>query len=203
MYGPIWRTKSGKYMQSKSALTFAAIAVAVLAPSAKAQSLIGSTVEFGNYYPTSSSPISSKVSSLVGGNVEFTNIGSLSLPGFVVANADIDVSASQIYIDYSWSGTSASGAFNGYVFNFSNLGASSISGVSLASSTTLPPNKVGLSFDADSVFISLPSTTVSSSSVLAVNVLLTPVPEPMSSALFVAGGIALLAKRMVNRSKKA
>lgn len=182
-------------MQSKSCLISVAIASSLLATAANAQSLTGATVEFGVYYPTPSSPISSKVSATVGDDVEFKSIGKLNLQGYVVADADVDISANQIYIDYSWSGTSASGGFNGYVLNFSNLVDQSITGVSIASSTTLPLNNIALSYDADSVFISLPGTTASPSSILAVDVQVASVPEPESIALFVFGGVVLLARR--------
>ena len=182
-------------MHFKSCLISVGIASNLMATAANAQSLIGATIEFGAYYPTPSSPISNKVSATVGDNIEFTSIGNLNLAGYVVADADVDISASQIYIDYSWSGASASGGFNGYVFNFSNLGGQKITGVSLASSTTLPLNNIGLSFDADSVLISLPGTTVSPSSILAVDVQVASVPEPAAFALFVVGGVVLLASR--------
>lgn len=188
-------------MSGKSVFLAAVVASSMLSSAANAQSLLGSTVEFGVYYPTSTSPISSQVSAKVGVGVEFTQIGNLNLPGWIVANADVDISANRIDFDYAFNGTTSNGAFNGYVFNFSNLGGQTITGVSLASETNLPLDNISLSFDADSVLLSLPATAISSSSVLAVDVQLAPVPEPATTYLLLAGGL-LVASTMRVRGRK-
>ena len=189
-------------MFGKSSYCAAMVASCFISTAVNAQSLVGSSVEFGVYYPTSTSPISTKVSATVHGDIEFTQIGNLNLPGWIVANADVDVSETRIFIDYAFNGTTASGAFNGYVFDFSNLNGQTITWVSLAGETTLAPNNVSLSFDSDSVWISLPGTAISSSSILAVDVQLAPVPEPATAALILAGGlmIATTVRRRARRS---
>lgn len=187
-------------MLSRSVYGAAVVALCCGPLGASAQSLLGSTVEFGVYYPTPTSAISTKVSTTVQDGVEFSQIGNLNLPGWIVANANVDISANRIHFDYDFSGTTSSGAFNGYVFDFSNLGGQVITGVSLGNDTNLPVNQISLSSDADSVLISLPRTTISPSSVLSVDVQLAPVPEPATTSLLLAGGLLIAALRC--RSKK-
>lgn len=180
----------------------AVIASCVFSAGLHAQTLLGSTVEFGVYYPSPTSPISQVVSTTVSDGVEFTGIGALNRPGWFVADADVDVSASSILFDYSGAGTTANGAFNGYVFNFENLGGYFITGIELDGATTFAPDRVSLSFEPNSVFISIPNTPFSPSSVLAVNLQIAPVPEPATASLMLAGGL-LIAAAARRRSKVA
>ena len=173
------------------ALSSALVVSCALSTGVCAQSLLGSTVEFGAYYPTPSSPISHKVVATVNDGIEFTQIGSLNLPGWWVGNADVDISADRIHFDYASSGTSSNGAFNGYVFNFQGLGGQAITGVTLDGATNLPIGSVSLQFDSDSVLISIPNTPFSPDSVLAVSIQLAPVPEPGAVSMLLAGGLLL------------
>ena len=171
-------------MRINSNLSFA-IAMIVSTTAAYGAGVDGANVNFGVYYPTSTSPISQQVNAVVGTGVEFQNIASLANPGFIVGNANVDISATQISFDYLTNLTTAKGSFNGYILNFSGPGVPAITGVSLDSATNINPVSINLSYDSNSVFISLPNVLLTPDSFLVVN--LQPVPEPETYAMLLAG----------------
>jgi hypothetical protein len=164
--------------------------------------IVGANVNFGVYMPTSTSPISQQVDTVVGPGIELHNIANLALPGDRVADANVDFSATQISVTYLENIMSVGGSFNGYVMNFSGAEIPTITGVSLNSSTNIDSNSITLSFDSNSVFISLASVPLTPGSLLVVDVTL--VPEPETYAMLLAGlGLMSFWTRRHNRRNDA
>jgi hypothetical protein len=178
---------------------FSLIMMLVTATSTHAAGIEGANVNFGVYMPTSTSPISQQVDTVVGPGVELHNIANLALPGDRVADANIDFSATQISISYLENIVSVGGPFNGYVINFSGTEVPAITGASVNSATNIDNNSIALSFDSDSVFISLASVPLTPSSLLVVDVSLVPEPEAYAMLLARLGLIGFLSHRTRKR----
>jgi hypothetical protein len=134
------------------------------------QGLEGATVNFGVYLPTPTTPISTSLNAVVNAAVEFPEIGNTSLPGrFFTINADVDVSARQIVIDYSQFARASSAAFNGYVLDFFGNNIPKITGASLGVGSTFSPTQVGLNFDEDSVFINVANLSITPDSRIVID----------------------------------
>jgi hypothetical protein len=165
------------------------------ATSTHAVGIDGANVNFGVYMPTTTSPISYQVDTVVGPGIELQSIANLALPGARVANADIDFSATQISINYLENILAVGGPFNGYVINFSGAEVPAITGASVNSSTNIDSNSIALSFDSDSVFISLARVPLTPSSLLVVDVALVPEPETYTMLLAGLSLIGFLSRR--------
>jgi hypothetical protein len=141
-----------------------------LPPLPPPQGLEGASVNFGVYLPTPTSPISAALNGVVNSAVEFPEIGNTSLPGrFLTINADVDVTARQIIIDYAQFARASSADFNGYVFNFFGNNIPKITGASLGAGSTFLPTQVGLSFDEDSVFINVANLSINPDSQIVID----------------------------------
>jgi hypothetical protein len=186
--------RTGDFMKALYGVLIATVSALGLSQ-AYAAGLDGSTVTFGVYYPTPTTPISQVVSTTVGSGIEFSNIDSLALPGWIVAKADVDVSQSQILIDFDWTGTGASGSFNGYVFEFSGPLNTTILNATLNPLTSLVNGAVTVTFDSNTIWLNLPLSTVNPSSQIVVDVVATAVPEPTTAILLGTGAAALLIAR--------
>lgn len=174
---------------------FCSVVMLFAAASAHAVGFDGANVNFGVYMPTSTSPISQQVDTVVGPGIELHNISNLALPGARVADADVDFSATQISVAYLEDIISVGGSFNGYVMNYSGAEVPAITGVSLNSSTNIDSNLIALSYDSDSVFISLARTPLTPDSLLVVDVALVPEPETYAMLLAGLGLIGFLSRR--------
>jgi hypothetical protein len=134
------------------------------------QGLEGANVNFGVYLPTPTSPISAPINAIVNSTVEFPEIGNTSLPGrFFTINADVNVTARQIIIDYSQFARASTAAFNGYVFDFSGNNIPTITGVSLGAGSSFSPTQVGLNFDSDSVFVNVAGLSINPDSQIVID----------------------------------
>lgn len=164
----------------------------------QAQGLVGSTVTGGVYCcqaPTDANLITNLVTATVGAQVEFPASAFQSTNGEQLTSETIDVAANSIDIVYNEANTTADGAFNGYVLDFT--GAPGIASVSVNPLSTLSPTS--LSWDADSVFINVASQTLPLDSRLLLNVL--AVPEPATGAMLLAGMVLLgLSRRQRGKS---
>jgi hypothetical protein len=133
--------------------------------------LDGAGVEFAVHCCASSSTFNQRsdlLTSTVGNGVEFPSIEE---SGFQIAAADIDISSTQIEINYIKSARFGTGKFNGYVFEFTSIrNLADIKGVSLNSATTLRSGAVQLSFESNTVRISLAGQRVTSRSRIVVDV---------------------------------
>jgi Bacterial pre-peptidase C-terminal domain len=134
------------------------------------QGLEGANVNFGVYLPTPASPISASLNAVVNSAVEFPEIGNTSLPGrFFTINADVNVTARQIIIDYSQFARASSADFNGYVFDFSGNNIPTITGAFLGAGSSFSPTQVGLSFDSDSVFVNVAGLSINPDSQIVID----------------------------------
>jgi Bacterial pre-peptidase C-terminal domain len=141
-----------------------------LPPLPPPQGLEGANVNFGVYLPTPTTPISTSLNAVVNSAVEFPEIGNTSLPGrFFTINADVDVNARQIIIDYSQFARASSADFNGYVFNFAGNNIPTITGAFLGAGSTFSSTQVGLSFDNDSVFVNVANLSIAPDSQIVID----------------------------------
>jgi hypothetical protein len=111
-----------------------------------------------------------------------TNTGGLQIFGF-----NLDIHTDSFQTTYTDAGRTGSGSFNGYVLDFS--GAPTIQNISLNPVSTFSSSQVDLTFDADTVSVSLPGVVVTVGSQLIVDIQFAaaPIPEPATYALMLAG----------------
>lgn len=179
-----------------------AVTVTVLAlgasPFANSMGLDGTRVTITGYCctaPIPSNAFTHPKSATVGPGVEFPS-GSLTTTTLSIITSDVDVGSSAIDIRYTTTAVAAAGAFNGFVFDFEDLTSHAISGVRLNSLSTFAPADVGLSFDRDSVYYSGAGLSFAPTSRVLIDIDLSPVPEPSSGGLYIAG-FSLLAARIL------
>jgi hypothetical protein len=108
----------------------------------------------------------------------FSPIGS-----YFVIPISIDVNVTSIDFDYTDFSSAAPGAFNGYVFVFSD--APEIISAAVNPLSTFSPTS--LDFTSDSVFVNAASLSFTPDSRLVVDLRLAAVPEPSPTALFAIG----------------
>ncbi len=137
----------------------------------------GAKVQLASYCctnPTESNRISDVLIAVVGSETEFPLIENSdnNTDGLRVVDADVDINNTQIEIDYAKTTTLASGLFNGYVFDFGPIGTiPDIKSISLNSATTFDESDIDLSFDSDTIRISLPGQRITPDSLILVDVL--------------------------------
>jgi hypothetical protein len=122
---------------------------------AMAPGLDGASVTLVAYYPTLSTPISQQLTATVGPTVEFPDIENDALPGYELAEANVDVGPSSIDIEYHQSPSivAPSAAFNGFVFSFSPTTSPAIQGASLDASSTYNASQVIITFSPHTVSV--------------------------------------------------
>lgn len=130
---------------------------AASAPPGLTSAQVDFTVHCCTAPPTDDNRISDTVSAMVGPAVEFPAISRL---GNSVIPADIDMTNDTIEIRYERAMRSSAGAFNGYVFEFASDGFPAIQGAVLDPQSTLTPEQVQVSFDDSTVFINIPSVSI-------------------------------------------
>lgn len=168
---------------------------------ASAVGLDGAEVDFAVYCCAEATEFNRKsdvISAVVGSTVEFLSIEN---SGFRIASADINVSSTQIDVQFTQSARFGTGAFNGYVFDFRSIkNFSKIRGVSLNAATTLRSSGVDLSFDSDTIRISLPGQRITSRSRIVVDISFTSNESQFnpSSASVPLGNNQCIARYSVN-----
>ena len=133
--------------------------------------LDGVEVEFAVYCcsnSTESNRTSDVLSAVVGSEIEYPFIEN---SGGSVISAHINISNSQIDVDYTKFSTTANGSFNGYVLNFKPISDfPEIESVSVNSATTFNPSVINLSFDSDTIRMSLPGQRVTPDSRILIDI---------------------------------
>lgn len=155
---------------------------ALLAFSANASLLDGLTLNYQYYFPDSFSAYSnaSNGSFVVGPGVEVSNI--------VDNVGTMDVSDTQIVIQFTSSSSFTPGSFNGFVL--SGLSPSGFTGVTLDAASTMPGfTQADLAFTTDSISANWADLSFSAGQevILDVGGSVAAVPEPDTYALMLAG----------------
>jgi len=177
----------------------AAIVIAGLAGiiDAHAVGLDGKTVSVG-VYTTHFGPLtlaSNTATATVGSSVEFP-VGSLmSTVTSNVIPVSIDLTPTTIDFHYPNGAQATATSFNGYIFNFPDLGVPGITGVSVDPLSTLSP--VGFSFTADSVRVNVEGLSIPRNTDIILDITVAAVPEPNDLVLMLVGlGVAgVMARR--------
>lgn len=136
----------------------------------------GAEVQFAVYCctnPTESNRRSDVLLARVGSETEYPLIenSANNTGGLNVIDADIDINNSQIKIDYAETTTFSSGLFNGYVFDFGPIGSfPDIRSIRVNSATTFDERDIDLSFDSDTIRISLPGQSITPDSLILIDV---------------------------------
>jgi hypothetical protein len=176
----------------------AAIVAALACTGSWAQGLTGSTSTTAVYCcsaPTEASRISNFVNAVVGPGVEVP-AGALVPSGSLgVIPVTMDFTGTSIRVTYTANSTAATGAFNGYLFQFA--GAPAITAVTLDPASTFIPT--GFGFTANSVFFNASGLSIASGATSILNV--STVPEASTVALMLAGLAAVGA--LVRRRRDA
>lgn len=171
-----------------------ALAAAALAPSAHAQSLVGSQVTAAGYCcsaPTPADQATNAATATVGAATEFPEGSFTSLSsGLSTLPVAIDVGSNYIRLVYSAGGLANAGGFNGYVFTFDN--APTITRATLDPSSNYDPT---VSFAGNRIFLNEAGLTLSPGSTAMIDLTTCtpapPVPEPATYAMLL-GGLGVL-----------
>ena len=150
------------------------------ASGASTQSFEGSTLDFQYYFPTSGSPYSGadNGSFVVGPGVEVTDIASV---------ATLDVSGTNILVDFTLDSSWTSAAFNGWVLSDQTDSLAAILGVTINPATNLGGFSLSnVSWTGDSITVNWQGLTFDANTIVSLDVAFnedTPVvPEPATWA---------------------
>ena len=154
-------------------------------------------------YPTIDNLISSPVVSIVGDSVEFINLDEYSLPGYIVADVEVDVSDTSITWLFNNSG--GFGAFpnaslNGHVLTDISDSIPSISGVYI--DPTISNFELDLSriiFTENQIFLNVAGLSIDEGSVLKADVSFVPVP---ASLWLLLSGLGIIGRFRGKNEKK-
>lgn len=183
----------------KSLVVLAAAAAATLSSNANAVLLDGATITYQYYYPNSGSPYAGadNGNKVVGAGIEVSNIAD--------STGTIDISDTNIFVDFTTSTSWNGAAFNGWVITdvFNTIGA--FTSVTINGATNMVGfSAANVSWTADSITVNWqglsfdPNTVVS----LDINGAGGAVPEPTTWAMMVAG-IAMVGGALRTRKSKA
>lgn len=171
--------------------------------SAFAIGLDGNQVTIAGYCcsgPVEADRFTEFVTRTVGDSIEYPS-GTIkvikSLRDLITSN--VDISTTSIDIDYTMASSTAPGSFNGYVFEFAGVNLPRITGFTLSPLTTFAANDIDVTFDNNTVGISLPNVIITADSRIHVDLTLAPVPEPETYAMLLGGlGLLWTARKWVN-----
>lgn len=182
----------------QKALTALALATS---SAAGAQSFDGSTLDYQYYFPNSGTPYpdSSNGSFVVGPGIEVANVSD--------NRATLDVSGSNIFIDFVDTSNWGPASFNGWILSDQTNNLSAILGVSIDPSTNLGGFSLSnISFADDSIAVNWQGLGFTESTIVSLNVTFgdAAVPEPSTWAMMLLGfGAAGLALRRGREPKLA
>lgn len=179
-------------------LMFASLVVVgcmLMGPLASADSLVGTQVTLTGDYPRLGTPFTNSVTATVGPGVEFPSGSLVTIVGGIeVIGVSIDVGASTIDLSYTASDQALSGAFNGYVFDFSGV---TITGASLDPSSSYTSSQFIVGFSPTEVTVNAEGVFLTAGSNVVIDITAvdnstsSATPEPPTYALALAGLAAL------------
>jgi hypothetical protein len=180
-----------------------ALSVLALAASsaAGAQSFDGSTLNYQYYFPNNGVPYpaASNGPFVVGPGIEVTNVSD--------GRATLDISGSNIFIDFIDTSNWGQATFNGWVLSDQTDNLAAILGVSIDPSTNLGGFSLSnISFTDDSITVNWQGLDFTTSTVVSLNVAFgdAAVPEPSTWAMMLLGfGAAGVALRRGRKPKLA
>lgn len=177
----------------KMKLLLAAL-LALAASSAQASLLEGKTINYQYYYPTITSayPNASNGDHVVGSGVEVPNISENV--------GALDISDTNLYVDYALSGSWNGASFNGFEISDVLGQIDSFAAVTINAATNLAGFDASrISFDADHIWVNWQGLTFTSDTVVSLDIKGgDKIPEPGSLALValgLAGASGLLRRR--------
>ena len=168
---------------------------------AGAQSFDGATLNYQYYFPNSSSPYAAadNGSFVVGPGVEVDNVSD--------DRATLDISGSNIFIDFVDTSFWGPATFNGWVLSDQTDSLAAILGVSIDPSTNLGGfSLANISFTGDSIAVNWQGLDFTRDTVVSLNVTFgdAAVPEPSTWAMMLLGfGAAGIAMRRGRKPKLA
>ena len=139
--------------------------------------------------PIEADRISVPFTKTFGPGIEFPSGSLQQTTGSPITGANIDIGSSTIDVTFTENAQAASGSFNGGVLQFSGPNFQYIVGASLDPMSTFTPSQINLSFLHDSILLSAAGLHFSPGSRILIDVafLPTPVPEPDTYAMLLAG----------------
>ena len=157
---------------------------------------IGETLRLQLSFPSISSPISSPIDdAIVGSGVEFQELNTKALPGYIVADVEVDIDENSITWDFINTGgftTFPSANFNGHVLTDINNSIPSITNVSIdTTATSFLLDTSRIFFNENQVFFNVEGLSIDQGSLVKVNVEFSPVPLPASIWFLVSGVLGL------------
>lgn len=173
-------------------MTAAALVLSLALPASASATFLGSTLNYQYYYPNLASPYANadNGNKLVGPGVEISNM--------VDNRGPMDISASNIYIDFVSASSFSSAAFNGWVLTDIFDTVAPITGVSVNAATNMSGFGVSnIAFTADSISVNFQSLPFDAKTIVSLDVQFgQAVPEPLTMVL---AGIGLLGIVVVRR----
>ncbi|MEO8038433.1 MAG: PEP-CTERM sorting domain-containing protein [Betaproteobacteria bacterium] len=137
------------------------------------------------------------VTAIVGAGLEFPS-GSIVSTGPIEVDTNIDIGVSSIDIGYNQVGIAQDGSFNGFAFGFVGPDLPRIAGVALNPLSTVLASSIGLTFDADTIWINAAGLPLRPDTRILVDVTFAAaVPEPRTYLMVGAGLVLLGAYRRV------
>ncbi|MBW2741204.1 MAG: hypothetical protein JRE64_20705 [Deltaproteobacteria bacterium] len=164
---------------------------------------LGETVRLQGFFPNLNNPISVPFDAVVGSGVEFHELDTGGLPGYIVADVEVDVTNNSITWDFVNTGgftTFPSAEFNGHVLTDINDTIPAITDVTIdAASTTFSLDPSRVFFNVDQVFFNVEGLSIDQGNLVKVNVEFVPLP---AAIWFFLSGVLVLGASSGRLSKR-
>lgn len=154
---------------------------------------MGETLRLQGFFPNLNNPISTPFDAVVSSEVEFQELDTGALPGYIVADIEVDVDNYSITWDFVNTGgfiTFPSAEFNGHVLTDINGSIPSIIDVAIdTTTTTFSLDSSRVFFNEDQVFLNVEGLSIDQGSLVKVTVEFVPLP---AAVWFFLSGVLLI-----------